>query len=90
MAQGFYSDQTITALTTSYHAFTFPFESKSLILQNDDSTNSIVYSWDGVHQHGMLKPSESVKLDNMALDGTNTISLKATPAAASYRLTVVG
>lgn len=85
--KGYYSDQTITALTTSYQSFAFGLPAYTVIIKNDDGSNSIALSWDGVNQHGLVKSGESLTIQNA---NVSAISLKGTPSAAGYRLTAIG
>ena len=84
---GFYSDQSITALTASFQAFQFSSVSKFLTLANDETagTNAIVYSWDGVNNHGRLNPAQSQLLE---LTSASIIFLKYINGAPAYRLMV--
>jgi len=84
--QGFYSDQTVTALTTSYQQFAFGIEATQLIIQNDDGTNAIYFSWDGVHNHGQLLHGETRDLKSSNYE---QIYLKAAVGTPAYRLTAV-
>lgn len=84
---GFYSDQMLTALTTSFQAFIFASVAKFLTLVNVDSagTNTIVYSWDGVNNHGKLTPGASKMLDQTS---AGMIFLKYENGAPAYKLMV--
>lgn len=89
MSQGFYSDQTVTPLTTAYQQFLWPFEGKNILLHNDDTTNSIIVSLDGTHTLATVLKGESFQFQ-LTNDETNVLFLKATPAAALYRITIIG
>lgn len=84
---GFYSDQTITALSSSFQAFQFSSVSRFIILSNEESsgTNNVVYSWDGVNNHGILKPTASALLEQTA---ASIIFLKYQNGAPAYKLMV--
>jgi hypothetical protein len=84
--QGFYSDQTVLALTTSYQQFAFGIEAMQVIIQNDDGTNSIYFSWDGVNNHGQLHYGETLPLNTSNYE---QIYLKAAAGTPAYRLTAV-
>ena len=84
---GFYSDETITPLTTSYQAFIFASVAKFLTLVNTDSagSNKIVYSWDGINNHGKLTPGASTMLEQTS---ASVIFLKYETGAPGYKLMV--
>lgn len=84
---GFYSDQTITPLTSTFQAFMFASVAKFLTLENTESagTDTIVYSWDGVNNHGKLAPSQSTLLEQTS---ASVIFLKFENAAPDYKLMV--
>lgn len=84
---GFYSDQTITPLTTSFQAFQFASVSRFIIIENNDTsgTNNLVYSWDGVNNHGILTPGQSTLLEQTA---ASIVFLKYQNGAPTYKLMV--
>lgn len=84
---GFYSDETITVLTTSYQAFIFASVAKFITLVNTDTagSNKVVYSWDGVNNHGKLTPGASTMLEQTS---ASVIFLKYETGAPGYKLMV--
>jgi len=86
---GFYSDQSITALTSSFVAFPYNFVARIITIANDDTsgTNKVVFSFDGVNVHGTLGFSQAVTWD---VPTGNVIFLKYTNGAPAYRLIVKG
>lgn len=86
---GFYSDQSITALTSSFVQFPYPFISRIITLTNDDTsgTNVVAFSFDGVNIHGELPFGQAITWD---VTTGKTIFLKYITGAAKYRLIVKG
>lgn len=84
MATGFFRDQT-TALTASFVLVAFGFKSDSWVLINDETsgTNEVVFSFNGIDTHGVLKANESFTNDTADLSG---IYLKYNNGAPAYRL----
>lgn len=84
---GFYSDQTITPLTSSFQAFIFASVAKFITLVNMETagTDTIVYSWDGVNNHGKLTFGASTMLEQTS---ASVIFLKYENAAPDYKLMV--
>lgn len=84
---GFYRDETITPLTSSFQAFIFTSVAKFITLVNTDSagSNAIVYSWDGVNNHGKLTPGASTMLEQTS---ACVIFLKYQTGAPAYKLMV--
>lgn len=82
---GFYSDDTITPLTSSFQAFQFPMPSRHITVHNRDKNgmNGIVYSWDGINNHGLLEAGQSTMLDRT---NATHIFLKYINGAPSYKL----
>lgn len=82
---GFYSDQTITVLTGTYQTFFFQFNAKWMLLANDDTTgtNKLVWSWDGINNHGIIAAGQSMTIDTL---NSNVIFLKDQNGAPAYRL----
>ena len=82
---GFYSDESIVSLTSSFQVFQFPMLSRHIMLMNREKNGlkGIVYSWDGINNHGFLAAGESTMLDK-----TNAphIFLKYINGAPSYKL----
>jgi hypothetical protein len=83
--QGFYSDENITPLTNTFQIFQFPMLSRHISLANREKSGlkGIVYSWDGINNHGLLEAGQSTMLDK-----TNAphIFLKWINGAPSYKL----
>lgn len=88
--KGYYSDNSVIALTTSFVAQRFGFHAQTIVLRNDESAGSDTVSWsfNGTTLDGTLKPGESITLDRVN-NGVAVMSLKSNNAA-DYRLTVVG
>lgn len=85
--QGFYADDTITPLLSNYQLFTFPMVSRHITLYNRNTTGNdgIMYSWDGINNHGFIAPNESTVLDKT---NVSVIFLKFINGAPSYKLMV--
>jgi|SRR5579864_2590237 len=84
---GFYADDTITPLMTTFTVFQFPLTSRHITIQNREMTGlkSIVYSWDGINNHGLIEPSQSTVLDKT---NATHIFMKYINGAPSYKLMV--
>lgn len=82
---GYYTDQTGTPLTGTFQTLYFQFNAKWMLLVNDDTsgTNKIVFSWDGINNHGILGAGQSVTIDTL---NANVIYLKDQNGAPAYRL----
>lgn len=82
---GFYSDQSVTALTSSFQAFFFNFSARYAFIINDDTsgTNKLVFSWDGVNNHGILAAGQSFMIDTV---NANVVFLKYINGAPAYRI----
>lgn len=87
--QGFYSDQSITALTASLVQFAYPFISRVITLANDETsgTDTVAFSFDGTNVHGTLAPGQSITWD---VSTGKVIWLKYVNGAPAYRLIVKG
>jgi hypothetical protein len=85
--QGFYSDETITPLTATYQLFRFPLVSKHILLHNRTTTGNfgIMYSWDGINNHGFIEAGQSTILDKT---NVSLVYLKYINGAPSYKLMV--
>jgi hypothetical protein len=85
--QGFYSDETITPLTSTFQFFKFPLLSRHITIHNRATTgnNGIIYSWDGINNHGLIEPNQSTILDK---SNVSLIFLKYINGAPSYKLMV--
>jgi len=70
------------ALTTSYQLINFNFTSRQMTIDNDETTgtNTIVYSYDGIHEHGHIKPGEALTLDTANANGLFVKYLNGAPA----------
>lgn len=84
---GFYADQSTNVLTNTFQAFIFSSVAKFLTLVNNDTagTNTVVYSWDGINNHGKLTPGASTMLEQTA---AMAIFLKYENGAPAYKLMV--
>lgn len=82
---GYYTDQTATPLTGTFTTLYFQFNAKWMLLVNDDTTgtNKIVFSWDGINNHGIIGAGQSVTIDTL---NANVIFLKDQNGAPAYRL----
>jgi hypothetical protein len=82
---GFFVDNSITALTSSYVYFPFAVRYNNIVLNNDETTGTkqVIFSWDGINNHGILDPGESVNLVNA---NRSSIFLKYGNAAPAYRV----
>ena len=86
---GFYSDATITALTSSFVEFSYPFIARIITIANDETSGAkqVVFSFDGVNVHGTLNFGQAITWD---VPTGNVIWLKYTSGAPAYRLIVKG
>lgn len=82
---GYYTDQSLTPLTGTFQIVYFQFNAKWMLLANDDTagTNKVVWSWDGINNHGILAPGQAVTIDTL---NANVIFLKDQNGAPAYRL----
>lgn len=80
----YYQDNTTTALTASFVAFSFGFGADEIQIYNDDATNGITVSFDGTNIHMTIPKSSNHKWDKLSKVGT--IWLKYSGAAPTYRL----
>jgi hypothetical protein len=82
---GYYTDQSLTPLTGTFQTLYFQFNAKWMLLANDDTagTNKVVWSWDGINNHGILAPGQAVTIDTL---NANVIYLKDQNGAPAYRL----
>jgi hypothetical protein len=83
--QGFYSDEGIAPLTSTFQLFQFPMLSRHIMLLNREKNGlkGIVYSWDGINNHGFLAAGESTMLDK---SNAPHVFLKYINGAPSYKL----
>lgn len=84
VAAKFVSNSTL-ALTTSYQVVNFGFRARQLVIDNDETTGTknIVYSYDGITDHGVIAPMEALTLDTANANG---IYLKNAGGAPAYKL----
>lgn len=82
---GYYTDQTGTPLTGTFQTLYFQFNAKWMLLANDDTsgTNKVVWSWDGINNHGILGPGQSMTIDTL---NANVIFVKDQNGSPAYRL----
>jgi hypothetical protein len=82
---GFYMDQSGTTLTTSFQAMLFSFNAKFASIINDETTGTkqVIFSWDGINNHGILNPGQSMTIDTI---NANIVYLKEANGAPAYRL----
>jgi hypothetical protein len=86
---GFFLDNSISALTASYVYHPFALRFNTIVVNNDDpsGTNQVIFSWDGINNHGILDPGESVTLDKA---NQAAIFLKYGNGAPAYRVFASG
>jgi hypothetical protein len=86
---GYCVDDSITPLTASYVYFPFALRFLTIVVHNDDpsGTNRLVFSWDGINNHGILDPGESITLDKA---NQAAIFLKYINGAPAYRVIASG
>jgi hypothetical protein len=84
-ALGFYQDGTGLVLTTSYQYQAFGNMMGAMSVYNDETsgTKTVIWSYDGVNNHGSLLPGQSVQLLNVNKGG---IYLKEANGAPAYRI----
>lgn len=82
---GYYTDQSAMVLTASYQIVYFQFNAKWMLLVNDETvgTDKVVWSWDGINNHGIIGPGQSMTIDTL---NANVIFLKYQNGAPDYRL----
>ena len=82
---GYYMDQNGTPLTTTFQTLFFQFSARYIFIANDDTSgsNKLVFSWDGVNNHGILAPGQSFMIDTV---NANVIFLKDMNGAPAYRI----
>src|SRR5258708_1086135 len=81
----YFMDQNGTVLTTSYQAMFFAFSAKFCSIINDEASGNkqVIFSWDGVNNHGILYAGQSFTIDTV---NANVIFLKEANGAPAYRL----
>lgn len=83
---GFYVDQTITALTSSFVAFQFSCMAGYLSIWNDDAAggaNKVQWSYDGVTVHGAVSAQQHVEIQDSKM---GAIYLRFLTGAPSYKV----
>lgn len=82
---GYYCDNLITPLTSGFQLFKFPFFVKFVLLANleESGTNGFIYSWDGINNHGIMRPGQSTMLDKV---NVSMIFLKYLNGAPAYKI----
>lgn len=82
---GYYADQSTVVLTGTFQTLYFQFNAKWMLIANDDTsgTNRIVWSWDGINNHGSLGAGQSMTIDTL---NANVIFVKDQNGAPAYRL----
>ncbi len=85
---GFFQNQSVP-LTSSFVYSPFAARFNNIIINNDDTSggNQVVFSWDGINNHGILNPGESVNFSNA---NRNAIFLKYGTGAPAYRVLAGG
>lgn len=83
---GFYTDQSMTTLTTTYQYLPFGNVMGEIIFNNDDTSgsNKLSWSWDGVNVHGIIAPTQSISLDRCNKSGVYVKYVTGSPA---FRIT---
>jgi len=86
-ALGFYADENVKPLTPSFQLYKFPLNARVVLLVNRtrEGNASIVYSWDGINNHGIIEVGQSHTLDK---NNACAIFLKYINSAPSYKLMV--
>jgi hypothetical protein len=81
-SMGFYTDGTMTTLTTTYQYLPFGNVMGEITLVNDDPSgaNKLSFSWDGTNVHGILAPTQSVSFDKCNKSGVYVKYITAAPA----------
>jgi hypothetical protein len=82
---GYFMDQNGTPLTTTFQTLFFKFSARycSIINKETSGTKQVIFSWDGVNNHGILDPGESMMIDTV---NSNVIYLKQANGAPAYKL----
>lgn len=82
---GYYMDQAGTVLTTSFQTLFFQFAARYCTIINDETsgTKQVIFSWDGINNHGILSPGQSMMIDTV---NANVIFLKEANGAPAYRI----
>jgi hypothetical protein len=82
---GYFADQTTNPLTSTFQTLFFQFAARYVTIINDETsgTKDLEFSWDGINNHGILYPGQSMIIDTV---NTNVIYLKYINAAPAYRI----
>jgi hypothetical protein len=82
---GFYVDDTTSALTTSYQYFPMGNWMRSMSFFNDETsgTKTLIWSWDGVNNHGSLLPGQTAEMTDVNKGG---IYIKEANGEPVYRI----
>jgi hypothetical protein len=85
MNPGFFQDQAVHALTSSYVSYPMKCFAGYLAIFNDDTSgsNEIRWSWDGVADHGSLLPKQYVEIQDSKVA---SIWLKYVTGAPAYKV----
>lgn len=85
----FYSDNTITALTSSFVYFPFNNVMRNFNVYNDETsgTKSVIFSFDGTNISGEILPTENAQLYDINQSG---VFLKYGTGAPAYRVFATG
>jgi hypothetical protein len=80
-----FTSQASLTLTTAYQLINFNFTSRQMVIINDETTGTkaIVYSYDGIHDHGQIDPNEALTLDTANANG---VFLKYANGAPAYKV----
>ena len=82
---GYFMDQNGTVLTTTFQTLFFDFAARYCTIINDETsgTKAVIFSWDGINNHGILYPGQSMMIDTV---NANVIYLKEANGAPAYRI----
>jgi hypothetical protein len=85
---GFYTDQTMTTLTTTYQYLPFLNTMGDITINNDDTagSNQLSFSWDGINVQGILNPTQALTFE----DGNRAgIYVKYNTGSPKFRITAL-
>lgn len=79
---GFYTDQSMTTLTTTYQYLRFENVMEDVVFLNDDAAgaNKLSFSWDGTNVHGIVPPNENVSFVRCNKSGVYVKYVTGSPA----------
>lgn len=85
---GFYVDNTVTALTSSFVYFPFLNTMQDLLIENKDASgnNTVIFSFDGINNHGILSATQSRQVLKLNKAG---IYIKYGTGAPAYRCSAI-